>query len=138
LGSVARVAALLIVVVVAACGESEDAGQSDMPATSVEVTLWPEGRSAGSGQRAILTCEPVGGSHPHAQDACAALESEPDALEPVAGDVACTQIYGGPEEARIAGVVAGNAVDSMFSRTNGCEIDRWDRLAPVLDVLPTA
>ena len=138
MGSVARVATLLIVVVVAACGESDDAGQSDLPATSVEVTLWPEGRSAGSGQRAILTCEPVGGSHPHAQDACAALESEPDALEPVAGDVACTQIYGGPEEARIAGVVAGNAVDSMFSRANGCEIDRWDRLAPVLDVLPTA
>jgi hypothetical protein len=56
----------------------------------------------------------------------------------VAGDVACTLIYGGPEEARIAGVVGGNAVDTMLSRNNGCEIDRWDRLAPVLDVLPTA
>ena len=138
MGSLARVAALLIVVVVAACGESDDAGQPDTPETSVEVTLWPEGRSAGQGQTAVLTCDPVGGSHPHAQEACAALESEPDALEPVAGDVACTQIYGGPEEARIAGVVAGNAVDSMLSRINGCEIDRWDRLAPVLDVLPTA
>jgi hypothetical protein len=137
LGSVARVAALLIVVILAACGESDDAGQADTPATSVEVTLWPDGPS-GSSQRAILTCEPVGGSHPHAQEACAALESEPDALEPVAGDVACTQIYGGPEEARIAGVVGGDAVDSMLSRNNGCEIDRWDRLAPVLDVLPTA
>ena len=137
MGSVARVVALTLVVAVAACGGSDEAGQPDAPATSVEVTLWPEGRSGGS-QQAVLTCEPVGGSHPHAQEACAALEEELDALEPVPGDVACTQIFGGPEEARIAGVVGGNAVDSMFSRNNGCEIDRWDRLAPVLDVLPTA
>ena len=137
MGSVARVGILLLVLLAAACGESDEAGQREGPATSVEVTLWPEGRS-GANQRAVLECGPVGGSHPHAQEACAALESEADALEPVPGDVACTQIYGGPEEARIAGAVRGNAVDSMFSRTNGCEIDRWDRLAPVLDVLPTA
>ena len=128
----------MLVLTASACGESGDAGQPDTPETSVEVTLWPEGRSAGASQGAVLECGPVGGSHPHAQEACAALESETDALEPVPGDVACTQIYGGPEEARIAGAVRGNAVDSMFSRTNGCEIDRWDRLASVLDVLPTA
>jgi hypothetical protein len=137
-GSVAGAAALLLVLTAAACGESEEAGERAGPATSIEVTLWPEGRSAGGGEQAVLTCEPVGGSHPHAQEACGALEREPGALEPVAGDVACTQIYGGPEEARIAGVVGGEAVDAMFSRNNGCEIDRWDRLAPVLDVLPTA
>ena len=69
-----------------------------------------------------------------ADEACAALFAEEDALQPVPGDVACTQIYGGDEEARIAGTVRGNAVDSMFSRTNGCEIDRWDRLAPVFEI----
>jgi hypothetical protein len=89
-------------------------------------------------QRAVLTCEPVGGSHPHAEEACAALESKEDALEPVAGDVACTQIFGGQQEARVFGVVRGRAVDASLNRSNGCEIDRWDRLAPLLDVLPTA
>ena len=80
----------------------------------------------------VLTCEPAGGSQLRPAEACAALYAEEDALEPVPGDVACTQIYGGPEEARIAGVVRGRTVDSFFSRANGCEIDRWDRLAPVL------
>ena len=137
MGSVARVALLVVLVAVAGCGESDDAGQPDTPETSVEVTLWPEGRS-GASQRAVLTCEPAGGSHPHAQEACAALESQGGALEPVAGDVACTLIYGGPEEARIAGVVGGNAVDTMLSRNNGCEIDRWDRLAAVLELSVSA
>jgi len=101
------------------------------------VTVWAAGQNGGNAQTAVLECEPAGGNHPHPQEACAALFAEEDALQPVPGDVACTQIYGGPEEARIAGVVRGNAVDSTFSRNNGCEIDRWDRLAPVLDVLPT-
>jgi hypothetical protein len=60
--------------------------------------------------------------------------AEEDALQPVPPDVACTQIYGGPEEARIAGTVRGKAVDAMLSRNNGCEIDRWDRLASVLEI----
>ena len=101
--------------------------------TSLEVTVWPEGRH-GDPITAVLTCEPPGGSHSRPEKACTALYSEEAALEPVAGDVACTQIYGGPEEARIAGTVKGRAVDASFSRNNGCEIDRWDRLAPVLDL----
>ena len=103
------------------------------PETSLEVTVWPEGRH-GDPITAVLTCEPPGGSHSRPEKACTALYSEEAALEPVAGDVACTQIYGGPEEARIAGTVKGRAVDASFSRSNGCEIDRWDRLAPVLDL----
>jgi hypothetical protein len=138
LGVVVRAVALALVLLIAACGESDEAGQSTTPETSVEVTLWPEGRQAGGAQNAVLTCKPAGGSHPHADEACAALYAEEDALEPVSGDVACTQIFGGPEEARVSGVVRGRAVDATFNRSNGCEIDRWDRLAPLLDVLPTA
>lgn len=43
----------------------------------------------------------------------------------------CTQIYGGPEEAEVAGTFEGAQVQAIFSRQNGCEIDRWDRLAAV-------
>ena len=125
----------MVVLLASACGAGDDEAQSTGPQTSVEVTLWPEGREGSRPERVVLQCEPAGGSHPLAEEACAALAQEEGALEPVPGDVACTQIYGGPQEARIAGVVGGRAVDAMFSRNNGCEIDRWDRLAPVFQIL---
>jgi Subtilisin inhibitor-like len=133
-GALARGFALLLVLAAAACGESEDAGAPAGAETSVEVTVWPGGQDSGEPTTAVLECEPAGGDHPNPEEACAALVAEEDALQPVPGDVACTQIYGGDEEARIAGTVRGNAVDSMFSRSNGCEIDRWDRLAPVFEI----
>jgi hypothetical protein len=120
-------------VAAAACGESEEAGQRAGPQTSIDVTLWPDGRGTGESRTVVLTCEPAGGSQADPEEACAALYNEEDALEPVAGDVACTQIYGGPQEARIAGVVRGRAVDVLFNRSIGCEIERWARLGPVLD-----
>jgi Subtilisin inhibitor-like len=127
-----------VTLLAASCGEGESDAEPAAPETSVEVTLWPGGRDAGGMHRVVLTCGPAGGTHPHSEEACAVLASEEDALEPVPADVACTQIYGGPQEARVAGVVGGREIDASLSRTNGCEIDRWDRLAPLLDVLPTA
>jgi hypothetical protein len=38
----------------------------------------------------------------------------------------CTQIYGGPQTARVRGRVDGREVDGRFARNNGCEIHRWD------------
>jgi hypothetical protein len=42
--------------------------------------------------------------------------------------VACTQVYGGPQKATIRGTWQGKPVRSSFSRTDGCEISRWDQL----------
>lgn len=53
-------------------------------------------------------------------------------LAPVSPNVACTQIYGGPATARVRGTLAGKPVDAAFSRTNGCEIGRWQRNAALL------
>jgi subtilisin inhibitor-like len=133
LGSLARAAALLLVLSLAACGD-EEVGDPAATNTSIEVTFWPEGRGEREPPTVILECDPAGGSHPRPDEACETLYANEDALDPVAGDVACTQIYGGPQEAHIAGVVRGGAVDVMFSRNNGCEIDRWDRLAPLLEI----
>jgi Subtilisin inhibitor-like len=135
LGSLARAAALLLLLTAVGCGAGDDeAGDATATGTSVEVTFWPEGRAGRELPRVVLECEPAGGSHPRPDEACAALFAEEDALQPVPDDVACTQIYGGAEEGRIAGTLRGAAIDSLFSRNNGCEIDRWDRLAPVLDL----
>ena len=38
----------------------------------------------------------------------------------------CTQIYGGPEQARVTGTIDGKKVDRRFTRTNGCEIADFD------------
>jgi hypothetical protein len=46
--------------------------------------------------------------------------------------VACTQIYGGPEVARVTGRFRGNRIWAEFRRSDGCEIARWERLRPLL------
>ena len=47
-------------------------------------------------------------------------------------DTACTQIFGGPETATIKGTIRGEPVDAKFSRSDGCEIERWKRVEPLL------
>jgi hypothetical protein len=123
-----RLAPLLAaLVLVTGCGSSSEAGGS-APSYDVTVIYWPSGPD-GESMEATLTCDPDGGSHPDPAGACAALAENEDALEPVPGDVACTEIYGGDQVATITG-----SVEASFSRANGCEIDRWDRLKTVLEL----
>ena len=80
-----------------------------------------------------LTCEPAGGTHPDPGTACRVLQAHgAAALPPVRRDVACTQIYGGPQRATITGTWQGKRVRSSFSRVNGCEISRWNLLRGLL------
>lgn len=44
----------------------------------------------------------------------------------------CTQQYGGPQVAVVTGIFRGRTVDSVFTRTDGCEISRWNAMAPLL------
>jgi hypothetical protein len=80
-----------------------------------------------------LTCEPAGGDHPTPAKACAALaEHGRTALPPVPTDRMCTEIFGGPQTARITGTWRGERVDAKLSRGNGCEIARWQALIGLL------
>jgi hypothetical protein len=135
-------AAALAALALAGCGaeDAEDAApgstaaepQGPPPATTeLTVRFMPEG-PAGPAREATLTCDPPGGSHPKPEAACTVLASNADALVPVPADVACTQIYGGPEEATIEGLLGGAQIEVALSRTNGCEINRWERLAGVV------
>ncbi|MGH3058072.1 MAG: SSI family serine proteinase inhibitor [Gaiellaceae bacterium] len=107
--------------------------EPDPPATALTVAYRPDGRD-GQAREATLTCEPAGGTHPRPAEACEALRANADALAPLHPDLMCTQIYGGPEEAEVAGTLDGEQVQATFSRQNGCEIDRWDRLATMLQL----
>jgi hypothetical protein len=45
---------------------------------------------------------------------------------------ACTEIYGGPQTARVRGTAAGRRVARDLHRRDGCAIADWDRAAPLL------
>jgi hypothetical protein len=81
-----------------------------------------------------LTCDPVGGDHPRAAEACAALAALDDPFAPTPPGTVATMIYGGPETVTVDGYWHGRPVRTAFNRTNGAEMHRWDRLGPVLDL----
>jgi hypothetical protein len=122
-----------------ACGsnagdEGSDEGAAEpTPATELTITFWPQGRD-GESFEATLTCDPAGGTHPRPEEACAALAADAEALEPVPADAVCTLIFGGPEQATVVGTLDGEQVDAAFERSNGCEIDRWDRMTVLLQL----
>jgi len=81
----------------------------------------------GQGRQLLtLTCDPAGGDHPDPEAACRALDALEHPFAPVPADTACTEIYGGPQTARVTGTYRGQPVHATFNRTNGCEIARWD------------
>ncbi|MET7762413.1 SSI family serine proteinase inhibitor [Streptomyces sp. NPDC005336] len=84
----------------------------------------------------VLACHPTGGTHPRARAACGQLDSVTewgrDPFAPVPPGAMCTGQYGGPATAQVSGHWAGRPVNARFSRTNGCEIARWNRFSIVL------
>ena len=118
---------LLAALAVVACVPA--AAATTVPATSLRVTVWLDGRSAGAGRTWTLRCGPAGGTHPRAARACAALAGTHEPFRPVPRDAICTEIYGGPSEALVVGVHAGRRVWARFHRRNGCHISRWQRHA---------
>ncbi len=75
-----------------------------------------------------LRCGPDGGTLPKAAQACRRLVVLVDPFAPVPKGAACTQVYGGPETARVTGRFRGRSVWVRFARRNGCEIARWRRV----------
>lgn len=62
---------------------------------------------------------------------CARIAGLLPALRPDPDEV-CTEIYGGPERITLRGRLDGRDVALELTRTNGCEIARYDRLVAVL------
>jgi len=118
----------LICLSLAACGdEAKSAGSAD--ATKLTVRVDGDGSGPTKVRTLDLTC-----AEGDKDGACAAAANLSAAdLAPTPANTACTQIYGGPETASITGTLNGEPVDAKFSRTDGCEIKRWDAAAPLLD-----
>ena len=113
-------------------GEAPRPPADPATATSLEITLWPGGRDGEQLRLGTLTCDPPGGNARDPAAACAFLEEGIPVVWQDRGDQICTEIYGGPEQARIVGSVRGERVEVELSRRNGCEIDTWDQSIAVL------
>jgi hypothetical protein len=148
-GAVAAGLALGLLLGVAAlggCGDADDdpAGRPAATAPSgsaIELTVaYDDG--AGTKRTGSLTCRDgdtratgalADPGRPSAATLCAKARALADLLTtPPDRDRMCTQIYGGPETARVTGTIDGRKVDRRFSRTNGCEIADFQRAAALL------
>jgi hypothetical protein len=103
--------------------------------TSLTIIYWPEGVDSSGRLVWTLRCNPAGGTHPRPVASCRRLSADTSwtLFRPtIPKAVACTEIYGGPQVARVVGVVEGKRVWATFSRQNGCAIARWNRVSPWL------
>lgn len=114
--------------VLAGCGGWEG-GQTPGTQTVLHIKAWPDGKDRGAAREWRLHCDLAGGTHPTPEKACEQLSDLADPFAPTPGDAICTANYGGPAVAEIEGLYRGETVDAEFTRTDGCEIERWNRHA---------
>jgi hypothetical protein len=101
--------------------------------TSLRVTYWDDSAKSSVSVSWTLRCNPPRGTLARPAAACKRLVTGgPKLFAPLAKDIACTQIYGGPQKARVVGTVSGTRIWATFSRTDGCQIARWSRISPWL------
>jgi hypothetical protein len=115
--------ALVALVLVAGCGDDDETPASSQTAyADLTVTVKPGGT------------ETVQCATPEESEVCKAVAAiDPKTFEPVPGNQACTQQFGGPETATVKGTLDGKEIDAKFSRVNGCEIERWEAAKPLLE-----
>ncbi len=124
------VSATLSALVLAGCG-SGSGGEDEPEPSSGQTKLSIAYRATPNADPVIERIDCARGRDERACRVAGVVPAE--TWQPVPPDTACTEIYGGPETARIAGTVEGRGVDADFSRVNGCEIERWDSVSPLLE-----
>jgi hypothetical protein len=128
-----------VVALAAACGSQSAAGHGGSagsgaakPASSLTISV-AAARGA-TPRHWTLTCGPRGdgGTHPQPAVACVTLASARAPFAPVPRGVMCSMIYGGPQTASITGIWDGKPVAATYSRDNGCQTARWNKISKVL------
>jgi hypothetical protein len=112
----------------AGCGgdDAGDGGSEQLASDELTVVLDADGPGGEPSRTATLSC-------PGADRGCAQLHAiSAGDFEPVAPGTACTEIYGGPDVAEISGTIDGEPVATEVTRADGCQIERFDRFAPLL------
>jgi subtilisin inhibitor-like len=123
-------AAATAVIAGAASGAGAGILSSD---TALTVTFWENGSRTADRNVWTLRCNPARGTISRPANACRRFAAGGWRLvAPVPDSAVCTEIYGGPQVARVVGFIEGRRVWARFTRQNGCQIDRWSRLSPWL------
>jgi hypothetical protein len=126
-------AAAPLAVLVAALVASTAALGAGSSTTSLRVTYSEDGEVTSKSVTWTLRCDPASGSLARPARACTRLAAGGVKLfAPLRKDMVCTELYGGPQRARVVGTVDGKRVWATFTRRDGCEIDRWQRISPWL------
>ena len=121
------VLALAALVATGCMGRGASVGKiTRISATSLEISISAAGTD-GPTKLWTLSC-PGGGTLPRPTRACSRLEAVDKPFAPVPRNVACTAIYGGPQVADVRGRFHGRAVNAHFTRTDGCQINRWNKV----------
>jgi len=134
------VIALAASLVLASCGE-DDKSTPRAPADrgAIELTIRADD-GARRASTSTLTCRPgeqraTGAlvKRATASRLCsAARKLAPLLTTPAPAGRRCTQIYGGPQTARITGTIDARRVNRTFKRTDGCAIEEYTRVAKIL------
>ena len=117
--------AVLAAVALGACGADDEQPAASAPADTTRLTVEVTGAGPDA-TRVELRC---GGSQPceRAQTGKLAALAEPDDATG-----ACTQQYGGPEQAHMTGTLEGEPVDVTVARSDGCGIADYEALFAAL------
>jgi hypothetical protein len=91
------------------------------------LVFWISVGGQGAGRLWWLCC-PTGGTLPQPARACSRLDRLANPFAPVPKGVACTEVFGGPQVADVRGTFRGQLVKAQFTRTDGCQIARWNRV----------
>jgi hypothetical protein len=134
--------ASVLALFVAACGEDSSplsgnsGGSGDGQTLNLTLTVSDgEGKDA----KATLKCdestaEGTGFLESGAEEACRnARDLEKTLTTQPPQDRVCTQIYGGPQTARITGTFGDKDVAREIKRNNGCDIEDWKQAQALLD-----
>jgi hypothetical protein len=117
-------------VALAACSLASGRSKSG---TTLRIAYWEDGVGAIPDSVWTLRCNPAGGTLKLPARACRKLAAGGPALfAPLSPKLVCTEIYGGPQRARVTGLLDGKRIWATFTRSNGCHISRWARVSPWL------
>jgi hypothetical protein len=126
-----RLAVVLIGLALAAagCGKDDEQPAAVPSFADLTVTVDRDGDGGAAAKVLQVRCTPATDSRE-----CAALaEMKAKAFAPTSPKLACTELYGGPQVATVKGTLHGEPVNARLSRTNGCEIARWNAAKTVLE-----
>jgi hypothetical protein len=114
-----------------ACGSEAASAVSPAPPPKVSLDIKITG-GTGKAEQWTLRCDPAGGTHPHAAQACRVLLGAKDPFAPASHGrgLMCPMILASTRVARVTGTYFGHQVNTTFAQ-GGCQEARWAKIGQI-------